>query len=205
MRRKKDHDLAPDDRILWEKVARTVTPLGPPRGLMTALEAVDFEKLLEAPSLGAPKPQPPQPGATGRNPLDQGSAHAFTSAPAIEPKSKTAKPPETIDDPIQRRIAKGKLAIEARIDLHGMTQDEAHGLLMSFIARAAQRHLRTVLVITGKGRSSKSEGVLKRAVPLWLAQPGFAIHVSGYADAAQGHGGGGAIYIRLRKPGLGSR
>jgi DNA-nicking Smr family endonuclease len=107
--------------------------------------------------------------------------------------------PESIDQPIQRRIAKGKVAIEARIDLHGMTQDEAHGLLMSFIHRAAQRHLRTVLVITGKGRSPKSEGALKRAVPLWLSQPAFAVHVSGYADAAQSHGGEGALYVRLRK------
>jgi DNA-nicking Smr family endonuclease len=176
MRRKKEHLLETDDRILWEKVARTVTPLGPPRAMMSDIETVDFEKLLEA-----PKPAIQQP-----------------AKPA--PKPKIAKSPEAIDEPIQRRIAKGKVAIEARIDLHGMTQDEAHGLLMSFIHRAAQRHLRTVLVITGKGRSPKSEGALKRAVPLWLAQPGFALHVSGYADAAQSHGGEGALYVRLRKP-----
>jgi DNA-nicking Smr family endonuclease len=176
MRRKKEHLLETDDRILWEKVARTVTPLGPPRAMMSDIETVDFEKLLEAPK---PAIHPP-------------------AKPAAKPK--IAKAPEAIDEPVQRRIAKGKVAIEARIDLHGMTQDEAHGLLMSFIHRAAQRHLRTVLVITGKGRSPKSEGALKRAVPLWLAQPGFALHVSGYADAAQSHGGEGALYVRLRKP-----
>ena len=187
MRRKKEHALAPDDRILWEKVARTVTPLGPPRAMMTELEAVDFEKLLEA-----PKSEPVLP-----------TAAKIPIKPKIEKSS--VKPPEAIDEPIQRRIAKGKVGIEARIDLHGMTQDEAHGLLMSFIARAAQRHLRTVLVITGKGRSPKSEGALKRAVPLWLAQPAFASHVSGYADAAQSHGGEGALYVRLRKPALATR
>jgi DNA-nicking Smr family endonuclease len=177
MRRKKEHALEAEDRVLWEKVARTVTPLGPSRTIMSELEAVDFEKLLEAPKLDQAK---------------QSTAKAL-------PKPKPVTSPESIDQPIQRRIAKGKVAIEARIDLHGMTQDEAHGLLMSFIHRAAQRHLRTVLVITGKGRSPKSEGALKRAVPLWLSQPAFAVHVSGYADAAQSHGGEGALYVRLRK------
>ena len=133
MRRKKDHALAPDDRVLWEKVARTVTPLGPPRAQMTALETTDFEKLLEA-----PKPAPV-------------SQSIITASVKTPPKLKPVKSPEAIDEPIQRRIAKGNVAIEARIDLHGMTQDEAHFLLMSFITRAAQRHLRTVLVITGKG------------------------------------------------------
>jgi DNA-nicking Smr family endonuclease len=178
MRRRKEHDLETEDRVLWEKVARTVTPLGPSRAMMSELEVVDFEKLLETPKAASPA-----------------SPEAIAA-----PKSKPVKSPEAIDEPIQRRIAKGKVAIEARIDLHGMTQDEAHGLLMSFIHRAAQRHLRTVLVITGKGRSPKSEGALKRAVPLWLSQPAFAAHVSGYADAAQSHGGEGALYVRLRKP-----
>ena len=178
MRRKKEHTLEVEDRVLWEKVARTVTPLGPPRAVMTEIEVADFERLLEAPK---PGPVP-------------------LLLPKIVTKPKTTKSPEAIDDPIQRRIAKGKVAIEARIDLHGMTQDQAHGLLLSFIHRAAQRHLRTVLVITGKGRSAKSEGVLKRAVPHWLSQPAFALYVSGYADAAQSHGGQGALYVRLRKP-----
>ncbi len=178
MRRKQDQKLETEDRILWEKVARTVTPLGPPIAAMTELEAIDFEKLMEAPKA------------------------EFASLPQLKPaaKPKTVKSIESIDEPIQRRIAKGKVAIEARIDLHGMTQDQAHFLLMSFIHRAAQRRLRTVLVITGKGRSPKSEGALKRAVPLWLSQSAFAVHVSGYADAAQSHGGEGALYVRLRKP-----
>ena len=180
MRRKKDHPLESEDRVLWEKVARTVTPLGPPRAKMTEIEAVDFEQLLETPK-------------TETSPAQK-------TASKTPPKPKLPKSPESIDEPIQRRIAKGKVAIEARIDLHGMTQDEAHGLLMSFIGRAAQRQLRTVLVITGKGRSPKSEGALKRAVPLWLSQPAFALYVSGYADAAQSHGGEGALYVRLRKP-----
>lgn len=192
MRRKKDHTsknnglknhgLAAEDRILWEKVARTVRPLGPAQPGLMASDSVDFAALLDTPQAEPALISP-----------------AKAERPAVK-AVKTNKSPDPIDAPVQRRIAKGKLAIEARIDLHGMTQDEAHGLLMSFIRQAARRHLRTVLVITGKGRSPKSEGVLKRAVPLWLSQPGFALHVSGFADAAQSHGGAGALYVRLKKP-----
>ncbi len=187
MRRKKDHasknnGLAVEDRILWEKVARTVKPLGPAQPGLMPSDSVDFAALLDTPKA---EPALISPAKT-----------VLSSVKAV----KSLKSPDPIDAPVQRRIAKGKLAIEARIDLHGMTQDEAHGLLMSFIRQAAGRHLRTVLVITGKGGSPKSEGVLKRAVPLWLSQPGFAVHVSGFADAAQSHGGAGALYVRLKRP-----
>ncbi|NJR13649.1 MAG: universal stress protein [Phyllobacteriaceae bacterium] len=73
---------------------------------------------------------------------------------------------QPLDPLTTRKIARGKLVIEARIDLHGMTQDEAHGLLLSFLARAAQRHLRTVLVITGKGRLGV--GILRARLFDWI-------------------------------------
>jgi DNA-nicking Smr family endonuclease len=184
MKRKVDHALHGEDRILWEKVARSVTPLGPkPRfsGDVIDQGAMDSEELAKALIM---VPQPHQ--------------QAEEPPPAV--KRKAPPTPEPLDPATQKKIAKGRLVIEARIDLHGMTQDEAHGLLLSFIERAAQRHLRTVLVITGKGRSPRSEGALKRAVPLWLAQPGFSRLVAGHADAAPAHGGAGALYVRLRKP-----
>ncbi|MCU0831751.1 MAG: Smr/MutS family protein [Rhizobiaceae bacterium] len=180
--------LEGEDRILWEKVARSVTPLGPrPRfggeAQADTMAALMDEAMLESALVNVPPPHAAPALAAGR-----------------KPKPARLASPEALDPATQKKIAKGRLVIEARIDLHGMTQDEAHGLLLSFIERAAQRHLRTVLVITGKGRSPRSEGALKRAVPLWLAQPAFARHVSGHADAAQGHGGAGALYVRLRKP-----
>ena len=80
-----------------------------------------------------------------------------------------------------------------------MRQDEAHGLLLSFLSRAHARGLRYVLVITGKGSSAASGGVLRRSVPSWLATPSFRGYVSGYEDASRGHGGEGALYVRLRR------
>jgi DNA-nicking Smr family endonuclease len=72
--------------------------------------------------------------------------------------------------PVKRKIAKGRLALEARIDLHGMIQSEAHVLLLDFLIRAYERGMRHVLVITGKGSSLCSDGALKRAVPMWFSQ-----------------------------------
>ncbi len=78
------------------------------------------------------------------------------------------------------RIARGRLALEARIDLHGMIQSEAHGILLDFLLRAHERGLRHVLVITGKGSSLGSEGALKRAVPLWFSKAEFRFLISSY-------------------------
>ena len=80
-----------------------------------------------------------------------------------------------------------------------MTQGEAHNLLLSFLHRAYAEGLRYVLVITGKGSSFGSDGVLRRAVPDWLATPSFRMLVSSHDSAARHHGGSGALYIRLRR------
>ncbi|MFY8101711.1 MAG: Smr/MutS family protein, partial [Allorhizobium sp.] len=90
---------------------------------------------------------------------------------------------------------------EARIDLHGLIQSEAHGMLLDFLIRAHERGLRHVLVITGKGSSLGSEGALKRAVPLWFAMPEFRFLISSYEPAARHHGGDGALYVRLSRRG----
>jgi DNA-nicking Smr family endonuclease len=91
------------------------------------------------------------------------------------------------------------LELEARIDLHGMFQSEAHSLLHGFIQRAHARGLRHVLVITGKGASMGSDGALKRAVPMWFSKPEFRDMISSYETSAQNHGGEGALYVRLAR------
>ena len=98
-----------------------------------------------------------------------------------------------------RKLARGRLPLEASIDLHGLTQSQAYGLLYGFIARAHAKGLRHVLVVTGKGASSGSDGVLRRAVPHWLRTPEFRGMASGCGSAACGHGGDGAFYVRLRR------
>lgn len=182
--------LSEEEKILWHRVGRTVTPLqGRIAALPAGIEASERE-FLEAMAAGE-KPGPkaaktaPGPGfAEGAKPP------SFRREPRPEPH---------IDRPTTKKLAKGRLSIDARIDLHAMTQDQAHDRLYVFLADARSRGARHVLVVTGKGRSLGSEGVLKRMVPIWLGSARFAGLVSGYASASRHHGGEGAIYIRLRR------
>ena len=173
---KRQRELSNEERILWDLVARTTTPL---QGRRSAAESKPAAK---EPEVEKPAPAPPPPPA----------------GPVAVP----APPRQQIhhlDRTTQKKIAKGRLPIEAKIDLHGMYQDEAYSLLLSFLGRAHGRGLRYVLVITGKGSSAASEGVLKRSVPAWFATPAFRTLVSGYEEASRGHGGEGALYVRLRR------
>jgi len=182
-----------EDRILWETVARTTRPLKPQR--RNRPEIPDDFDLWEA-EIGAREPAVP--------PKTRKSLAIETPAlPKPPAKPREPYPLHTLDRTTHRKIAKGRLDIEARIDLHGLTQGEAHNLLYGFLLDARSRGLRHVLVITGKGSSSGSEGVLRQAVPHWFSTPAFRILVSAYEDAARRHGGHGALYVRLRRTGAG--
>jgi len=100
----------------------------------------------------------------------------------------------------RQRVARGLEAIDARLDLHGLTQSEAHAALFHFLRNASEHEARLVLVITGKGaRGDGARGVLKRQVPQWLALPEFRTFVIGFEEATVRHGGEGALYVRLRR------
>lgn len=169
--------LSHEDRIIWAQVARTVEAF-PGKQV-----DVDDWFALETPAepTTAPETKVVRP----------------QTILALNPPSKPR--PHQIEKPVIRKLARGRLPIDGRIDLHGLTQSEAHNLLFGFLARAHERGLRHVLVITGKGTSRGSEGVLKRIVPDWLGKPEFRFLISGYEDAARSHGGEGALYIRLRR------
>jgi len=124
------------------------------------------------------------------------SADPQISPPPAKQPSGTHQP---LERPVKRKIAKGRVPLEARIDLHGLVQSEAHLLLLEFLMRAHERGMRHVLVITGKGSSLGSEGALKRAVPMWFSKPEFRYFISSYETAAHHHGGEGALYIRLSR------
>lgn len=178
--RKSVKKLTAEDRILWSRVARTVTPLAADRFVPD---------------------EEPEPIDTKRPP---GTSARKTALPVPEqqPPPRTPRQPGAIDLKTRGRIAKGRISLDARVDLHGLTQAEAHGLLLSFLHRAHAGGLKHVLVITGKGSSPSSEGVLRRAVPAWLATGPFRALVSGHSAASRNHGGDGALYVRLRrKPG----
>jgi DNA-nicking Smr family endonuclease len=108
--------------------------------------------------------------------------------------------------PIGRReraqLSRGRKEIDARLDLHGMTQTRAHRALSEFLQRAHSGGLTFVLVITGKGSAAAAHsgrGVLRRQVPQWLSLPEFRNLVIGFEEAHIGHGGEGALYVRIRR------
>ncbi len=178
----RDKKLTSEDRILWGKVARTTRPLP---GRMD--ELAEFDE---------PVPEPEKPPAPV---IREGKSLAESFGGAAD-AVKRLRVHHPLEKPVKRKLAKGHLPIEARVDLHGMVQSEAHGFLLHFLLRAHDRGLRHVLVITGKGTSLGSEGALKRAVPMWFSLPEFRMLISSYEPAARTHGGEGALYVRLSKP-----
>lgn len=105
----------------------------------------------------------------------------------------------SVDPTIGRRIKKRKLSIEATLDLHGMTQRQAYQALIQFIDRCQAQEKRCVLVITGKGSSGDSPGILKQHVPLWLGQPPLKDKIISLSTASLQDGGLGAIYLLIRR------
>lgn len=168
--------LSHEDRILWNMVARTATPL---RGKAPVLIPAELDgKSLESVSAGPDHTPPAPPRPVERR--DHGRLHP-------------------LDSPTRNKLAKGRLPLEARVDLHGLNQSEAHHLLLSFLHRAFAQGVRHVLVITGKGSSLGGDGILRKVVPAWFATPPFRPFVGGYDVAGRGHGGAGALYVRLRR------
>lgn len=182
----KDRKLSSDERILWGKVAKSARALP---GRMKEILAFE-EELVErtiAEEAASALPKLPQ------QIVDETQSY---QAPKQKRASGIHQP---LEKPTQKKLAKGRLAIEARLDLHGLYQDEAHDLLLDFLLRAHDRGLRHVLVITGKGRSFGSEGALRRSVPLWFSKAEFRFLISSYEWAARHHGGEGAMYVRLSR------
>ena len=177
--------LSTEDRILWGKVARSTRPM--PDRLEDLLA---FEEELAEPVV---QPSAPRPAGA----VVETGAH-------VEPQKKPGGVHHPLEKPVKRKLSRGHLALEARIDLHGLIQSEAHGILLDFLIRAHERGLRHVLVITGKGSSLGSDGALKRAVPLWFSKAEFRFLISSYEPAARQHGGEGALYVRLSR-GAGER
>jgi DNA-nicking Smr family endonuclease len=137
--------------------------------------------------------------------------------PAVLPAATPAEPPRVVESPpppadavpvdrfagIDRanseRLKRGLHPVEARLDLHGHTQDEAHTELIDFVETSYQGGRRCVLVITGRGLGPDGPGVLKSAVPRWLAETGLRRRILAVAAAQPRHGGAGALYLLLRR------
>ena len=138
------------------------------------------------PGRARPEPVPmPSPAPNAKAPL--------TPAPAA--------PGFGIDRANAERLKRGRHPIAARLDLHGLTQSEAHRALAQFVSHSRAIGRRCVLVITGRGLTPTGPGVLKAAVPRWLAEPEFRHHILMTAPAQPKDGGAGALYVLLRRSG----
>jgi DNA-nicking Smr family endonuclease len=141
----------------------------------------------------------------GREPPPRTAPAAESAPAAAEARRKPVSGPSQLDRRGLSRLARGVTQIEARLDLHGMTQAAAHEALGRFVERCFRAGLKTLLVITGKGSRAEDEpvwhegGVLRRSVPLWLAEPPLAARILALAPAQPRHGGGGALYVLLRR------
>jgi DNA-nicking Smr family endonuclease len=161
--------LSSEERRLWRRVARTVR-VSPGREVEPDEEATSSS---QAEAVLAPPAGPP-----------------------VRPALRRPGPPEDLDLSGQRRIRRGQSEIDARLDLHGHTQDTAHRELVSFILREHAAGSRCILVITGKGRLGT--GVLRARLFDWIADPDLRNMIAGYARAHPRHGGEGAVYLFLK-------
>lgn len=194
-----------DDDDVWQHTAQTVEPLKRSKGRVhPAIARITDDiaaSLRDAPTVPVksastkvrmPPPTSPQPVSP-------------------QPRKPTAPPLAEFDRKKVRKICSGQVEIEARIDLHGLRQDEAHQALRAFVHRCVGKGQRWVLVITGKGKtanvrddapfdmmSNRDRGVLKRNVPRWLHEPDLRVLIVSYTTASLQHGGEGALYVHLR-------
>lgn len=122
---------------------------------------------------------------------------AHRDRPPLAPRP--LSPPTDIDRRTRIKIKRGRLDVDAKLDLHGMRQDEAQRALTAFLRRAQADGAKVAIVVTGKGLSREEGGVLKRVVPMWLQAPNLRDVVVGFGEAARHHGGEGALYVRIRR------
>ncbi|CAA0110173.1 Uncharacterised protein [Starkeya nomas] len=179
--------LQPEEKALWEHVTRSIQPMRPLARM-------------------APVETPPEdaPAAETANRKAVKPARAPSLLPPPLPKPPGPPPLAPLEPKQRRRLSRGA-EVDARLDLHGMTQAAAHGRLIAFLRGAQGSGHSLVLVITGKGDGAPflagegGRGVLRRLVPQWLAAPELRAVVVGFETAARGHGGEGALYVRVRR------
>lgn len=178
-----------EDRLLWKRVADSTTPLSARRARQLEDEMARLMEGTAPPTVQ----RPPRPNAYALPQVKQATPQS-----ASTPQPAQNKHHHPIEEPVAKKLAKGRLPIDSRIDLHGMTQDRARFALLDFLQMAQREGQRIVLVITGKGNEGR--GVLRQNVPHWLEQPQFRACTNGYRTAHVSHGGDGALYVRIRKP-----
>jgi DNA-nicking Smr family endonuclease len=186
--------VTPDEAALWRHATHS-------------LEKVKAKPRVSAHAATADPPPPKRAGAEPAKP----AAPRKAAAPPRAETGRRIAPLAEFDRRAFRQVAAGKVAVNARLDLHGLQLSDARGRLRAFLLDSQAKGHRMVLVITGKGSEAETgdhlarmlgrqeRGVLRRSVPGWLEEPGLRAVVLSYTAASLRHGGDGALYVRLRK------
>ncbi len=188
--------LSPEERALWNRVRRRVAPLGGEPGAGSARKLARKMEQTADPGPAPAREWVPAAFRIGEK-ATTGTAGKTEPAP-VAPR---------MDSRQYARLRRGRLAPQARIDLHGMTVAQAHPALSAFITESWSRGVRLVLVITGKGRGRDRgdgpipirPGVLRHHVPQWLQSGPLAQMVLQVSEAHGRHGGAGALYVYLKR------
>jgi DNA-nicking Smr family endonuclease len=203
--------LTNEEQALWDHASQSMKPLRKPKG-----------RVLDGADGAALEPVVASAKARGKPGLD--GLPGLPKKPVLQPVparvvAQVAPELAAFDRKSAKRLRAGHIEIDARLDLHGMYQDEAHAALRRFLLAGYANGARWMLVITGKGAPRRSgwfgengeanacggyeeaRGVLRRNVPRWLCEPDLRAIVVSYTQAAIAHGGEGAIYVQLRKRG----
>lgn len=175
-----------EERSLWQFVVRDADPM--PGRTVPVVPVAD-------PMDGVPKDAPEEPAVP--------AVHR-PAGPPKTPRPSAPRPLEVgvfadMDRRTAERLRRGRLELDGRIDLHGMTQTQAHGALMGFVHRAWHEGRRCVLIITGKGNTNPDGGVLRRMVPRWLSESPVRPMVLAVQPAQPRDGGDGALYVLLKR------
>ncbi|MFO1150171.1 MAG: Smr/MutS family protein [Alsobacter sp.] len=192
--------LTSDEVALWAHVTRHIAPIQPRNPSPPPPEAPALPAGDPAPASAAKAP----PGKF-RKPAWKKPAVSSPPGAASPPPSPAQPPLAPLERRLRQRLSRGSHPIDAVIDLHGLRQDEAHGALRGFLRSAQSQGHKVVLVVTGKGSAGvtgslfEERGVLRRSVPHWLRMADLRSIVVGFEEAEQHHGGGGALYVRIRR------
>ena len=190
---KRDRAKGPSSKTAGGKAGLTAEDVELFHRTLEDVEPIRPEARRVPPEMKKAPAKPPAPVGNAPQRQAPGGAHAAAALPEIAVGTFAGVDRRTAD-----RLRRGKLAIEARLDLHGLYQDEAHPQLNAFIAGTAAAQKRCVLVITGRGLGREG-GVLRRRVPQWLNQPPCRGMIVAVAQARPEHGGAGALYVLLRR------
>ncbi len=209
-------DEGDDGERLWKRIAEGVKPLGETRHKR---HAKPLPSPLEGEVSRATNAQ------RSRAPTEGATAPAAGTPPRHLPIKREAKkegPPPLVPGQLAgldrrsgEKLRKGQMPVEAKLDLHGMTQNAAHAAVARFVENQHAAGKRCVLIVTGKGGTradpyrakegsgrftfSAGRGILKEALPRWLNEPRLRAHIIAVQPASRAHGGDGAVYVLLKR------